>query len=83
MNDEIAELKMSNLENDVTEIKSTLKDLPDLISNRLDESIDLKIENAKKDIKIDFYKWLVPIILGLLFNCAGVIFNFIIKLKGA
>lgn len=79
MNDEIAELKMSNLENDVNEIKATLKDLPDLISKRLDESINLKIENAKKDIKIDFYKWLVPMILGLLFSCAGVIFNFIIK----
>ena len=77
MNEDIAELKMNNLETDVNEIKTTLKDLPDMISKRLDESINLKIENATKDLKIDFYKWLVPIILGLLFSCAGVVFNFI------
>lgn len=77
MNDDITELKMTNLENDVIEIKSTLKDLPDQISARLDETIKLKIENATKDLKLDFYKWLVPIILGLLFSMAGVIFNMI------
>lgn len=79
MNDDIAELKMNNLETDVSEIKITLKDLPDMISKRLDESINLKIENAKKDIKLDFYKWLVPIILGLLFSWGAIIFDFVSK----
>jgi regulator of replication initiation timing len=77
MNEQLAELKMNNLEKDVTEIKKTLKDLPDVISKRLDESINLKIENAKQELKIDFYKWLVPIILGLLFSVCGVVFNYI------
>ena len=57
--------------------RKQLEEMPSKISASVDDSVNLKIENATQKLTISFYKWLVPIILGLLFSFAGTIFNFI------
>ncbi len=77
MNEQVAEMKISTLEKSVEDLNKKIDKIPEEVARRIDKSIDLKIENAKQEIKIDFYKWLVPIILGLLFSMCGVIFNYL------
>lgn len=77
MDDAITELKMKNFEEQLAKITKQLEEMPSKISDSVDDSVNLKIENATQKLTISFYKWLVPIILGLLFSFAGTIFNFI------
>lgn len=58
-------------------IDKKLEKLPETILDRFSETMNLKITNAIQNVKLDFYKWLVPIILGLLGTMAGVIFSYI------
>lgn len=79
MNEQVAEMKINNLENSVENLTEKIDKIPEEVAKRIDESINLKIENAKQEIKLDFYKWLVPIILGLLFSWGAIIFEFVTK----
>ena len=64
--DETTDLKIKNLDTDISEIKSQLTDLPDIITKRLNENIELKISLAKKDIEMKFYKYITGLSIGLL-----------------
>lgn len=79
MNEQVAEMKINNLEKSVEDLTEKIDKIPEEVAKRIDESINLKIENAKQEIKLDFYKWLVPIILGLLFSWGAIIFEFVTK----
>lgn len=74
---DVNDLRLKQLEEQINKINTQLEALPDRISASVENTINLKIENATQKLKIDFYKWLVPIILGLLFSAGGTIFNFI------
>lgn len=75
--DDITELKIKQLEEQFGKINKQLEELPEKISASVENTINLKIELAVHKIKNDFWKWLVPLILGGLFTCIGTIFNFI------
>lgn len=61
----------------IEKLEQKIEKLPDEISKKLSETMDLKIKNSTQELELKFYKWIVPIILGLLFSCIGTIFNFI------
>ena len=50
MTEDVTEIKFEQLNRDVLEIKKQIEGLPDLIYRRLNENIELKIENAKLKI---------------------------------
>lgn len=58
-------------------IDKKIEKLPETILDRFTETMNLKITNAVQNVELKFYKWLVPIILGLLGTMAGVIFSYI------
>ncbi|MCQ2589304.1 MAG: hypothetical protein MJ179_02665 [Treponema sp.] len=66
-------------ERKIEQLEKKLDDLPAQITKSIAETMDLKITNAMQKIKLDFYAWLVPIILGLLGTMAGLVYSFIIK----
>lgn len=67
----------ADIEKKINTLEQKLEDLPNVISQKLSETMDLKIENATQKLKIDFYKWLVPIILTVLGTLAVTVFNLI------
>lgn len=77
MNDEVTTMKIETLEEKFNHLQKSIDSMPDTISAKIDAQVNLKIENATQKLKIDFYKWLVPVILGLLFDAAAVIFSYI------
>ena len=77
MNDEVVKMQLDQLESSFNKMQKSIETMPDAISAKIDANVNLKIENAVQKIKIDFYKWLVPVILGLLFDAAAVIFSFV------
>lgn len=73
MTEDVTEIKFEQLNRDVLEIKKQIEGLPDLISRRLNENIELKIENAKKELEMKFYKWIagayasvIAVVIGLI-----------------
>lgn len=64
--DETTEIKIKNLDTDMAEIKQQLQDLPDQITARLNENIELKISLAKKDLEMKFYKAVAGLTGGLI-----------------
>lgn len=70
-------MEMTEAEKKIEGIEKKLDNLPNEIIKKINETMDLKIKNAVQELELKFYKWLVPIILGLLFSFAGTIFNFI------
>lgn len=68
---------MTEAEKKIELIEKKLDQLPEQIVKSINQNMDLKIENAVQKVKLEFYKWIVPIILGLLFTFGGTIFNFI------
>lgn len=64
--DETTEIRIKNLDTDMAEIKQQLQDLPDQITARLNENIELKISLAKKDLEMKFYKAVAGLTGGLI-----------------
>lgn len=77
MNEELTAMKFDTLEKNIETLKKGIEEMPDAISSKIETSVNLKIENAMQKVKLDFYKWLVPVILGLLINAVGVIFSYL------
>lgn len=79
MTDEVTEIKLEQLNKDVLEIKKQIEILPELITNRLNENIELKIENSKKDLEMKFYKWIAGAYASVLAVFIGLVVEFIKK----
>lgn len=79
MTDEVTEVKFEQLNKDVLEIKKQIESLPELITNRLNENIELKIENAKKDMEMKFWKWIAGAYASILAVFIGMIVEFVKK----
>lgn len=65
------------IEKKINELDKKLDKIPEIVSQKINETMDLKIENAIQKVKIEFYKWLVPLCITALGALVGVIFNFI------
>lgn len=59
--------RWETMQQDVDEIKSEIKQLPDEIASRINGYTDLKIAFEIQKLKSSFYKW----ISGLSFVCLG------------
>lgn len=77
MNDEVATMKIETFEKNIENLQKAVENMPDAISAKIDASVNLKIENAIQKVKLDFYKWILPIVLGLLSEAVAVIFSYI------
>lgn len=79
MNDESTEIKLRTVENDITEIKQQLLNLPDAITARMNETVELKISLGKADLEKKFYKAIAGVTGGLILEFVGMLLSLFLK----
>ena len=84
MNDEVQEAKISAMECDIKEIKQDIKEMPDLIVKKVNESTDLKLqlikaemENRLSETEKKYMGKFIALLIGLIGEGVGLIISFI------
>ena len=84
MTEEVQEAKISAMECDIKEIKKDVKDMPDLIVKKVNESTDLKLqliradmENRLSETEKKYMGKLIALLIGLITEGVGLIISFI------
>ena len=77
MNDELQEAKISAMECDIKEIKQDIKEMPDLIVKKVNESVDMKIKLAIVETEKKYMGKFIALLIGLIGEAVGLIISFI------
>ena len=77
MNDELQEAKISAMECDIKEIKQDIKEMPDLIVKKVNESVDMKIKLAISETEKKYMGKFIALLIGLIGEGVGLIISFI------
>ena len=84
MTEEVQEAKITAMECDIKEIKSDVKNMPDLIVKKVNESTDLKLqliraemENRLSETEKKYMGKLIALLIGLIAEGVGLIISFI------
>ena len=77
MNDEVQEAKISAMECDIKEIKADIKEMPDLIVRKVNESVDMKIKLAIAETEKKYMGKFIAFLIGLIGEAVGLIISFI------
>ena len=77
MTEELQEAKITTMECDIKEIKQDIKDMPDLIVKKVNESVDMKIKLAISETEKKYMGKLIALLIGLIGEGVGLIISFI------
>ena len=77
MNDEVQEAKISAMECDIKEIKTDVKEMPDKIVLKINESVDMKIKLAIAETEKKYMGMFIALLIGLIGEGVGLIISFI------
>ena len=77
MNDEVQEAKISAMECDIKEIKTDVKEMPDKIVLKINESVDMKIKLAIAETEKKYMGKFIALLIGLIGEGVGLIISFI------
>ena len=77
MTEELQEAKISAMECDIKEIKQDIKDMPDLIVKKVNESVDMKIKLAISETEKKYMGKFIALLIGLIGEGVGLIISFI------
>ena len=77
MTEEVQEAKISAMECDIKEIKQDIKDMPDLIVKKVNESVDMKIKLAISETEKKYMGKFIALLIGLIGEGVGLIISFI------
>ena len=77
MTEEVQEAKISAMECDIKEIKQDIKDMPDLIVKKVNESVDMKIKLAIAETEKKYMGKFIALLIGLIGEAVGLIISFI------
>ena len=77
MTEEVQETKIATMECDIKEIKQDIKDMPDLIVKKVNESVDMKIKLAIAETEKKYMGKFIALLIGLIGEGIGLIFSFI------
>lgn len=76
MTAEMIEAKVSEMENDIKEIKADIKDMPEKISAKINENIDIKIRLAITETEKKYQGKFISLLLAVIAEGAGLIISF-------
>lgn len=86
MTDDARDIEIKAMKKDIEEIKSSVEAMPDKISNKITEIMDLKIKLAmseaeKKisDAEKRYQAKFIAMLLGIISEAVGLIISFIVK----
>ena len=77
MTEEVQEAKISTMECDIKEIKKDVKDMPDLIVRKVNESVDMKIKLAITETEKKYQAKLIGLLLGIIAEGVGLVISFL------
>ena len=77
MTEEVQEAKISAMECDIKEIKQDIKDMPDLIVKKVNESVDMKIKLAISETEKKYMGNFIALLIGLIGEGVGLIISFL------
>ena len=77
MTDELIEARFTAMESDIKEIKQDVKDMPQQIANKINESVDMKIKLAISETEKKYMGKFIALLIGLIGEGVGLIISFI------
>ena len=77
MTQEMIEAKVVAMETDIKEIKNDVKNMPDEIAKKMDESIDMKIKLAISETEKKYQAKFIAMLLAIIGEGVGLIISFI------
>ena len=77
MTDELIEARFTTMESDIKEIKQDVKDMPQQIANKINESVDMKIKLAISETEKKYMGKFIALLIGLIGEGVGLIISFI------
>ena len=77
MTEELQEAKITTMESDIKEIKTDIKNMPDIIVNKVNESVDMKIKLAISETEKKYQAKLIALLLGLITEGVGLVISFL------
>ena len=78
MNPEIAEIKINIMQEDISEIKEQLKALPNEIAEKLNETLELKMQVKISNMEKRFFKWVTGLTIGIISCLVGLVIKYIL-----
>lgn len=84
MTEALQDAKITAMESDIKEIKSDVKNMPEVIVNKVNESVDLKLQLATKDMEKQvsdlekkYQAKLIGILLSIIAEGVGLVIAFL------
>lgn len=77
MTNEMIKAKVTTMENDIKEIKTEVKNLPDQLATKLDKTMDLKIKLAISEAEKKYQGKFITMLLGIIAEGVGLIITLI------
>jgi len=77
MTEDVINEKVKQLEADIKEIKDDLKDMPDKIAEKLDKSVDMKIELAIAQTEKKYMGKFIALLIAVVGEAIGLIISFL------
>jgi hypothetical protein len=77
MTDELIESRFTAMECDIKEIKTDLKNIPDEVAKKVNESVDMKIKLAIAETEKKYMGKFIALLIGLIGEAVGLIISFI------
>lgn len=77
MTDELIESRFTTMESDIKEIKKDIKDMPEQIAQKVNESVDMKIKLAIAETEKKYMGKFIALLIGLIGEAVGLIISFL------
>ena len=77
MTDELIEQRFTTMECDIKEIKENVKEMPEKIAQKINESVDMKIKLAIAETEKKYMGKFIALLIGLIGEGVGLIISFI------
>lgn len=77
MTNEMIEAKVAAMENDIREIKTDVKNMPEEIAKKINESIDMKIKLAITETEKKYQAKLIGLLLAIIGEGIGLVISFL------
>lgn len=77
MTQEIIEAKVLSMEQDISEIKTDVKNMPEEVAKRINENLDIKIKLAIAETEKKYQAKFITLLLAVISEGVGLIISFI------
>lgn len=73
----VIEQRQATMESDIKEIKTDIKEMPDKIVSKINESVDMKIKLAISETEKKYQTKLIGLLLGIIAEGVGLVISFL------